>query len=417
MKAAYHTQKQPLGHLAPLVPILALAIFVSATDFYVVALPSLPAALSTSREAVQLTVSFYLAAYALSTLFWGPLSDRFGRKPILASGLLCFALASIAAAAAPSIEALLAARMAQGAAASSGTVLVAVMIKEMCEGPRVQRWMGIMAMAIVVGPALAPLIGAFLIEGFGWRAPFGLLALLALLMLVLLKRGVEETIATRLPQISLAKAAKTYSGVLRNRSFMRFQLINGFGVAGFFAFATGAPFVFMTGFGSSTYVYALIQGGTILTYVFGTATSSLLAKRHEPLGLVKRGLRISYLGLSGLLLFALLSAENATALCLGIYVTVFGMGLIMPNAWVLMLDPVGSHEVASASALSGVFQMALGSLASLAITALPQASPGAMAWTFVACGLGVAAAFHLLAPTATKPLAVPKPSNPERPRS
>src|SRR5689334_16838264 len=183
-------------------PLLALlmattAIGPATLNMLLPALPHLVVLLASDASVVQLTLSLYLLSLATAQLFLGPLSDRFGRRPVLLAGLALNVGASIAAIAAQSIAMLIAARMLQAIGASAGIVIGRAIVRDLFARERAAAMLGLVTTAMVVAPMVAPLIGGLLVTGFGWEAIFVCMATLSALVFIWAFAVLPETHAPR----------------------------------------------------------------------------------------------------------------------------------------------------------------------------------------------------------------------------
>lgn len=385
--------------LAAGIVIAALAAFMLSTDVYVATMPRMAEAFAVEPSLIQLTVTLNLAAYALSTLVHGPLSDRFGRARVLCWGLGGFCAASALCWLAPNVEALIVGRIGQGLAASAGTVLAAVIIRELFDDTGAQRWLAIMALATAAGPAFGPLVGAALAEGFGWRGPFAALVAVSALVLLAACR-LPETGQPRPDALVLRRVLARYAAVACNASFMRYQLINAFALAALFAFITAAPFVFIETFGLGPMIYATLHGSLVLVYIATTAINARLAGRVAPERLLSLGIWVGLAGVALLVLGAVWSGGSMWGIVLGMAFNAASIALLMGNGWLLMLNAVVPAEMGTASAFAGCMQMLLAALASLTVAALPAGSPVFMALAVGLYAGGAGLTYLLLRPRA-----------------
>ena len=233
--------------VSPLIPALLIAASsasILSTDLYAPSLPHLPALLSTDAPTVTLTMSLNLASFALAQLIHGPLADRFGRRPVFMWGMAAFLVTALAAAAAQSIEQLIAARILMGTAASVEAVIALAVIRDLYDDAGAVRILAIYGMVIAIAPGVGPVIGGFVFVWAGWRANFFLLAAIIALVFAMAARWLPETAAQLdYSALQLRRMAARYGALLTNRTFMGYALALAFGLAGVFAFVTGAPFV------------------------------------------------------------------------------------------------------------------------------------------------------------------------------
>ncbi len=231
---------------------LILMLMTAAGSFSMqVFLPALPAiqhSFGVSQSFVQLTLSLSMVSIAVSTLFYGPLADRYGRKPVLVAGMLLFLAGSLLSTFAPSVTLLIVGRVAQAAGAAAGMVLSRTIIRDVYGAEDAPKAINYLTIAMVIAPMVAPVIGGFLTEGFGWRANFAATAALALLVGALVVGLLHETLSSaeraRFREGSIARSALGgLRQVARSRRFWGYTLISSFSMAIFFAFVAGAPYL------------------------------------------------------------------------------------------------------------------------------------------------------------------------------
>ena len=240
---------------------------------------------------VQQTLSIYLGSFAVMSLFYGALSDSFGRRPVVLVSLTVFALASGGAMFAPNLPFLLACRMAQGLAAGAGTVIGRAIIKDKYSGAEAQRLMAYVTMVFGLAPALAPILGGWLQVAFGWRSVFTFLCAFSLLMVILCYLHLPESLAvSRRQPFHLITIGKTYLQVMQNRYFLALSFASGTAFIGFSLYiASAANFVGKilnlppTAFG---WLFVPLVAGLVI----GAGVSARLAGRIS----VMRSIQIGY---------------------------------------------------------------------------------------------------------------------------
>ena len=257
------------------------ALTPAAMDIYLVSMPSLTEAFGASTTAVQMTIAVYLLGNAVGQLFWGSLSDRFGRRPVLLSGLALFGVAAVACAAAPSIEMLIAARLVQGVGISAGLVITRAIVRDCYDGDRAASVLALMSMITGIAPLLAPIVGSALQSAFGWRAIFVCIALCAAIVFASALLLLEETLAepdgeaTR-PSIML----RNFSQMLSNATFVGNAIVVCAVTGGLIAFLASSSFVFVRSLGYAEqnfgFVFGLTMVGNIVGASFGRHLVGLL---------------------------------------------------------------------------------------------------------------------------------------------
>jgi DHA1 family bicyclomycin/chloramphenicol resistance-like MFS transporter len=382
----------------PALLVSASAVSILSTDLYTPSLPHLQSIFATDAATVQLTMSLNLAGYALAQLAYGPLSDRFGRRPVLLVTLFGFAFASLACALALSIEGLIGARTLQGILACAETVVGLAIIRDLYEEADSVRVLAAYGMAIALAPAVGPIIGGQVHVWFGWRANFLLVTALVVLVTVLVWRFLPETLDQRDHEaVRPGPLARGYLNLFSDRRFMAYVLISGATLAGLFAFITEGPFVYIERMGVATQDYGYYYAALVLTYFLASLAVNRLAKRHSADRLLALGLAIGVLG--GTLALGLTSAGLADpiGLTLAASIVTGGMGFVFATAPVkaLALHATGRGR---AAAVFGAVEMGGGALGALAVGLLHDGTAWPLALVMGGATLLAAAIFRLAAP-------------------
>ncbi|MFO1140923.1 MAG: multidrug effflux MFS transporter [Amaricoccus sp.] len=358
-----------------------------AIDMYLPALPEVAADLAASPQAVQFTLSAFFAAFGVSQLIYGPLSDWMGRKPPLYIGVGIFLLGTLGCALAPGIGALIAARFVQGLGAATVMVVPRAIIRDLHSGPEATRLMAMVMLVISISPMLAPLAGSGVMQLVGWRGIFGVLALLAFLSLGLTAFVLPETLApedrTALTPRALASGA---GRLLRDPEFMGLTFTGGFAMASFFVFIASASFVYTEQFGLSPTGFSLAFAANAIGFF---AASQMAASLGERFGMGRMVLVAvaSFATLATLLLLLLLGGFGSLPL---IIVMLFCanafLGVVMPTTMVMALDP--HPDIAGlASSLGGTLQMLTGGVMIALAGPFFDGTATPMVATIALCGL------------------------------
>jgi MFS transporter, DHA1 family, multidrug resistance protein len=250
------------------------------TDLYLPSLPTLVRVFGTDIATVQLTLSVFLVGFAVSQLAYGPLSDRFGRRPVLIGGVTVFVLASAACMLAQSIEQLITARFLQALGSCCGPVLGRAVVRDVYGRERAATVLAYMAMAMAVAPAVGPLLGGFLTSLFGWRANFLFLVGFGVLILAAVWFLLDETNRHR-DELALhpRRLAGNYALLLRSRTWLGFTVCIAATYSAMFAFISGSSFVLIGHFGLSPELFGLSFGTIVLGYMVGSFTAGRLSHR------------------------------------------------------------------------------------------------------------------------------------------
>ncbi len=211
-------------------------------DTYLPSFPAIAADFGASHAQMQQTMGVYLLAFAVTTLIYGPLSDGFGRRPVIIGALLLYVLGSVGAALSASIGGLLCWRVVQGLSAGAGVVVGRAMVRDVFSGHHAQRVLSQAMLIFALAPAIAPMIGGMLQDWSGWRAVFWFLALLGVSeLLVIVWRAPETLPVERRHSLHPGKVADAYGRALRHKRFMGLVLAFALNFGGFFIYIAGAP--------------------------------------------------------------------------------------------------------------------------------------------------------------------------------
>src|ERR1044072_4934436 len=215
-----------------------------AVDMYLPSFPDIARVLATEPATVQLTLSLYMVSYAIGQVVYGPLSDRFGRIPVLRTALAVYCAASLAAARAPGIESRRAARPVQALGASGAIVLARAIVRDLYCGARAGRELSLMGAIMALAPVGAPMIGGVLQTAFGWRSHFVLQIAFGLIAAFFVWRKLPETVRAQTPgPFSAGAVWAGYREIMRNRAVLAYIGMLSISFAGVFAWISGSSFV------------------------------------------------------------------------------------------------------------------------------------------------------------------------------
>lgn len=348
------------------------------TDMYLPTLPRLGQALSAPVEQVQVTLSVFFAGFAVAQLIYGPLADRYGRKPILLIGLGLFTLATIGCAGAEDIESLIAYRFLQALGACAGPVLGRTIVRDIY-GPRdAARMLSMIGTIMALAPAGAPILGGFLALWYDWHSIFWFLAGYGVLAMVLISSKVPESLATENRQsIHPGAILRNFGTLLRHRDYVGYMLACSFTFCALFSFLSGSSFVLIDYFGVPEAQYGFYFAVIVLGYMSGTQIAQRFGSR---LGIVTMLHRASLLGLAAGLAMALpaWAGWHNLAWLIGCqFLVMTAVGMLMPQAMAGALAPFGSMA-GTASSLLGFIQSGIAALVGLAVGHLHDDTPMTM---------------------------------------
>lgn len=365
-------------------PSLALLIAVTMTGTVAlhVFIPALPAAardLGTSPAAIQLTVTLYLVGLAAGQLVYGPLSDRFGRRPVLLCSLALYGLGFVLAVPAATLGWLVMARVLQSLGACGALVLGRAMVRDVSTDEDAAKKLSVLIACLTLTPALAPGIGGLIEAWLGWRAIFVALAALVGVLTVLVVVTLPETNLRPVRAPGIVSILHGYRRLMRSAKFRRYLLAGACSGTSLYAFLSVAPFLYVDVLRRSSQEVGLYCVIVSAGMVVGAILVRILVGRLD----IRRGARLGNLvslTAAGLLLLADRTGALSVATLTGtMLLYALGVGIGGPNmvAGAMGVDP---EAAGSASGLYGFTQMAIGALATLAVglwhdgSALPLAS-------------------------------------------
>ncbi len=335
-----------------------------AMHMFVPALPAVARDLDTTPAAAQLTLTVYLMGIAAGQLIYGPLSDRFGRRPVLIGSLAVFLAASLMAAFAPDIQWLIAARVVQALGACGGLVLGRAMARDGATPEQAARQLALLVMVMTASPAVAPLLGGIVASLAGWRAIFGLLGTAAAGLLLLAVTSLPETNRQRAPLPGARALLAVYGRLLRRPEFRAYTIGGACMSTSIYAFLSASPFLF-TGLLQrppgevGLYYMAVVAGITLGSWLASRLTGPLGIRR-----LLVVGASLGMASAASLLALELLHALSVASLLAAMSLFALGAGITSPvaTARAISVDP---HRIGAASGLYGCLQMGFGALCTL----------------------------------------------------
>lgn len=365
------------------------------TGLYLPSLPAITAAFGTDGGTVALTLTVFLLGFGLAQLVYGPLADRFGRRPVLIGGLCVFAVTSVGAALAASIGGLIVARLLQAFGACAGQVVARAVVRDIARGPAAARLLTVIGMVVALAPPTSQFIGGQLQVWLGWRASFLFLAAYGLTLAVITWRMLPETLPPGAPPAPVRRILADYRRIVVGRRFLAHALTLGFAFGCLFSYLSGAPHVIITMIGLDPGLFGVLATVNILGYLVGSLHVRRHADRLGPEGLVRRGSLVVLGGGLGMGVPVLFGHVSLATVMIPMFVFLIGLGLILPGA---MAGAMEDHPTlaGTASALLGFIQIELGMAASLAVSLLFTGDAGAMAGVFTASAALTAGAARLL---------------------
>ena len=328
------------------------------TDFYLPALPEITEQLSATGTQTQLSLTAALLGLGLGQMFFGPLSDRIGRRKPLALSLLLFIFSSAMCAVTQDIHLLIAWRFLQGFAGAGGSVLSRSIARDRYQGTLLTQFFALLMTVNGIAPVLSPVLGGYIITAFDWRILFWTMAAIGVVLLVLSLTVLHETLPAK--SASTAQQPKG-TPVLKNRRFMRYCLIQAFMMAGLFSYIGSSSFVIQSEYGMSAMQFSLLFGLNGIGLIIAALIFSKLVRRVAAETLLRRGLLLAVLCAAVTLLFAW-SQQPILAL-VGLFFTVSFMSGISTVSGAEAMSAVSSAQSGTASALMGTLMFVCGGIA------------------------------------------------------
>lgn len=357
-----------LGLLSGLTPF--------AIDMYLPSLPAIAQDLDSTIEMAQLTVTLYLAIFALAQLFMGPLSDMLGRRATIGGGLILFGLGALGCALAGQMETLLGARMIQAAGGAAIAVTVPALVRDLFERDHYARVIGLVMMIMSLAPLLAPSIGGVIVTHASWHWVFITLLGIALVASALFFWLIPETLPPeRRHPPDLGRVLGNYYSLLRHRLGMGYLLTGAFSFGGMMTFIVSSPYVYMVLYEVPTAWFGVLFGANVAVAMLATLLNTRLVMRLGAERLLRHGLRVQVVAALILLALAFVGLPPLWAILLGVLLYLGMTGLVLGNAMasymVYFVRLAGTASAFSGAARFG-FGAAVGTLVSLAHDGTPR---------------------------------------------
>jgi len=367
-------------------------------DMYLPSFQAIARDLTASPAQVQLTLAVFFVALGIGQAFYGPISDRYGRRRPLCFGLGLYVLASAGCALARSIEALVAWRFAQALGGCAGMVIARAIVRDRFDEREAARFFSLLMLVTGLAPILGPSIGGQILVFFSWRVIFWTLAAFALTCFVAVTFLLPESLpAERRAQRGMGTALHVYGRLLRDRAFMRYALSGALVISGMFAYIFGSPFVFMQIYGVPPERFGWIFGAIALGLISASQLNRVLLSRVAGARILARALAVTASAGVILLVMAWTGRGGLPGLLGPLFVYIASLGFVLPNVIATALGPQG-RNAGTASALLGTLQFGAGATVGMLLGALGDGTAVPMASLIAACGLSAFLVHRLAAP-------------------
>ena len=366
-------------------------------DMYLPGFPAVAREFGVAPGAVQLTLATFFVGLAIGQLFYGPISDRFGRKKPLYVGYTLYGLASLGCALAPGVTALAGWRFVQAIGGCAGMVISRAIVRDRCDPVAAAKAFSVLMLVMGVAPILAPLLGGWVVALAGWRVIFGLLVLFASLCLIAIHFTLEESLDKAQPHpLELRRVLRGYAELLRDRHFMSYTFSSGLAMGGMFAYIAGSPFVLIQIYGIPATDYGWVFGSNALGLISASQLNTRLLRRYKLNRILQQALWAPLLAGLGLLLAALAGHPPLYVILPGFFVYITSLGFAAPNGSALALQHQG-RRAGMASALMGSLQFSLATVMGLVMGVWHSNSVLPLATLMAGCGVSAFAVHRLVA--------------------
>lgn len=323
------------------------------TDLFLPAFPALTRDLGAPMHLAQLTMSALLLAFGAAQLVWGPLADRWGRRPVLQAGLLLYILASLGAMLAGDIHALVTARIAQGLGLAAAVVVARATVRDLYEPHEGAHVMSLALSGLGLIAISSPVVGGFVAQQFGWRGTFAFIGLSALAIAVFVWLKLPETVPQRNPRaLHPPTLAANWRRILVHPTFLAWSSLTACTYGALFIFLAGSPFVYIETLGLSPTLYGLVLGSSSVSYLIGTFVCRSWLPRHGMTGTIGRASFFTLGGALSMGTLSLVGVQAVWAIALPQMAIAFGHGMHQSCGQAGAVGPF-REQAGTASALAG----------------------------------------------------------------
>ncbi len=366
------------------------------TDLYLASLPQLTSYFSATPAAVQQTLSFFVIGFGSAQLISGPLSDRYGRRPVLAGGLATYLLASVACALAPSLALLVAGRFIQAAGCCTAVVVARAIIRDAYAPAEGARMLAKASSLLSLVPIFGPIAGSYLQVFFGWRAAFGMHALFCAILTWATWRWFVETNEAKNPEaMRLESLARSYVRIATTRAFWAYTLPGALSFGSIFVFISGASFVLIRVLGVATENYGYIHSLGVVGYLFGSIICRRLLGKVGLDATLRIGTALSLLAGFCFAALALAGANHWAVVLVCMFLSMFAHGINVSCTQAGAVAPF-PQQAGAAAGLMGFVTMVVALLVSTWVGASFDGTLLPLAYTSATVGLLLFASAQLL---------------------
>jgi len=365
-----------LGLLAMLMPL--------SIDMYLPALPVISAQFGVPAGSAQMTLSTYILGFALGQLFYGPMADSLGRKPVILGGTLVFAAAAVACALAQTIDHLIVMRFFHGLAAAAASVVINALMRDIYPKEEFSRMMSFVMLVTTIAPLVAPMAGGAVLVWFSWHVIFWILALAALLASAMIFFFIDETLPVeRRQKFHIRTTIGNFASLFRHKRVLSYMLASGFSFAGMFSFLSAGPFVYIELNHVSPQHFGYYFALNIVFLFIMTIINSRFVRRMGALNMFRAGLWIQFVMAIWLVVSAFLGV-GFWALVVGVAAFVGCVSMVSSNGMAVILDEF-PHMAGTASSLAGTFRFGIGAIVGALLSMATFTTAWPMLWAMAFC--------------------------------
>ncbi|MEH0884379.1 Bcr/CflA family multidrug efflux MFS transporter [Enterobacter sp. UNJFSC 003] len=365
-----------LGLLAMLMPL--------SIDMYLPALPVISAQFGVPAGSAQMTLSTYILGFAIGQLFYGPMADSLGRKPVILGGTLIFAGAAVACALAQSIDQLIVMRFFHGLAAAAASVVINALMRDIYPKEEFSRMMSFVMLVTTIAPLVAPMVGGAVLVWFSWHAIFWILAIAALLASAMIFFFIDETLPVeRRQNFHIRTTMGNFASLFRHKRVLSYMLASGFSFAGMFSFLSAGPFVYIELNHVSPQHFGYYFALNIVFLFIMTIINSRFVRRVGAINMFRAGLWIQFVMAIWLVVSAFFDV-GFWALVVGVAAFVGCVSMVSSNGMAVILDEF-PHMAGTASSLAGTFRFGIGAIVGALLSLATFNTAWPMLWAIAFC--------------------------------
>lgn len=382
-----------LGMLAMLPPL--------AIDMYLPSFLDIARDLAVSQEKVQTTLAVFTFGFAIGQLFWGPIADSFGRKPIILIGLIGSAIAAYFLTAVTDIRHFYVLRLVQGSCAAAPAVVLGALVRDLFDRNRFAQMMSMIMIISMLAPLLAPIMGGYIAKYAHWHSIFYTLVVMGAVSALMIAWRIPETLEQdkRAP-LDFGKVLKNYASLLMNKAMLGYVLVGGLSFAGLFCFLTSGSLVYIGIYDISQEYFGYFFGLNMIVMVTMTAINGRFVTRVGSETMLRIGLVVQLL--AGIWLALTASFQlGFWSMALGIPVYVGMLSTIASNSTAAILDRY-PQMAGTANGIAGTARFGLGSLIGAGLSHIALTSERPMLYAMAMCAALAAAAYYFLSYLNTK---------------